>query len=139
MSNDHLFHIAREVSLQSDYSGNARIGCICMYRGCILAKGCNSDKTHTMQAHYNVMRFKNCGNKYLPDKLHAEMQVISKIRYLDIDWSKVHLYVYRELRDGSIAMARPCVACMSAIKALGIQHIHYTTDDGYAHERLILK
>ena len=31
-------------------------------------------------------------------------------------------------------MARPCPACMQAIKDMGIKHIAYTTDDGSANE-----
>lgn len=137
MSDEHLFKLARECSLQSDYSGSARIGCIVVYKHCVLAKGQNSNKTHTEQAKYNIWRYKNCGNRYLPDKSHAELAALVKIKYLDIDFSKVHVYVYRELRDGSIAIAKPCPACMAAIKKMGIKHLHYTTNDGYCYEKLI--
>ena len=137
MNDPHLFRLAREVSLEASYCGSARIGCIAVYRGTILAKGCNSDKTHTAQAKFNVHRFKECGNKYLPSKLHAEMDVISRIKYLDIDFSRLHLYIYREWKDGTIAMSRPCEACMAAIRDLGIKHIHYTTDCGFAYEKLL--
>jgi len=137
MNDSHLFRIAREVSLQATYCGSARIGCIAVYRGTILAKGCNSDKTHTTQAKFNVYRFKNSGNRYLPEKLHAEMDVLNRIKYLDIDFSRVHLYIYREWKDGTIAMSRPCDACLTAIvEQFHIRHIHYTTDRGYAYEKL---
>ena len=137
MNDPHLFRIAREVSLQATYCGSARIGCIAVYRGTILAKGCNSDKTHTTQAKFNVYRFKNNGNRYLPEKLHAEMDVLNRIKYLDIDFSRVHLYIYREWKDGTIAMSRPCDACLTAIvEQFHIRHIHYTTDRGYAYEKL---
>ena len=136
MNDSHLFRIAREVSLEASYCGSARIGCIAVYRGTILAKGCNSDKTHTIQAKFNVYRFKNSGNRYLPEKLHAETKVLQAIKYLDIDFSRVHLYIYREWKDGTIAMSRPCDACFAAIQELGIKHIHYTTDRGYAYEKL---
>lgn len=36
-------------------------------------------------------------------------------------------------------MARPCPACMSAIKELGIKNIYYTTDNGYAYEKYYVK
>lgn len=137
MTDSHLFRLAREASFQSDYSGNAHIGAIVVYKGCVLAKGSNSDKTHTVQARYNKWRYKNGGNRYLPDKAHAELAALSKVKYLDIDWAKVHVYVYRELRDGSLAAARPCEACMAAIRRMGIHHIHYTTSDGFCHEKLL--
>lgn len=137
MTDSHLFKLARECSFQSDYSGSARLGCVIVYKGCILAKGSNSDKTHTMQAKYNVWRYKNRGNRYLPDKLHAELNCLKKIKNLDIDFSKVHIYIYRELRDGTMAESRPCQACMAAIKAMHIKHLHYTTPDGFCTEKLI--
>ena len=137
MSDTHLFKMARACSLQSDYCGSARIGCVAVYKGSVLAKGFNSDKTHTIQSRYNVMRYKDIGNRYLPSKIHGELAVLQKIKYLDIDFSRVHIYVYRELKDGTMAMARPCPACMTAIKEMGIKHIHYTTECGYAVERII--
>lgn len=136
MKDSHLFKVARECSFQSDYSGcgRARIGCVIAYHGTILAKGFNSDKTHSAQAHYNKWRYKESGNKYLPSKIHSEVAALQKIKYLDIDFSKVHIYIYRELRDGTLGLARPCEACMQAIRDAQIKHIHYTTNQGYCHE-----
>lgn len=135
-SDGHLFKAAREVSMNADYTGGGRprIGCVIVYKGTILAKGWNADKTHSAQEYYNRWRFKNSGNQYMPSKVHSEVSALWKIRYLDIDMSRVHVYVYRETRAGKLAMARPCPACMAAIKDMGIKHIHYTTDDGYANE-----
>ena len=106
----HLFQLARECSLKSDYTGGGRahIGALVVYRGTVLAKGWNTDKTHTAQSRYNVYRYKDCGNNYLPSKSHAEINVINRIKYLDIDFSKVKLVVYREFRDGRLANCRPC-------------------------------
>lgn len=139
MSDDHLFRLAKEESKSADYCGatGVRIGCIVVYHGTVLAKGHNSDKTHTAQKQYNKWRFKQTGDKYLPAKAHSEINCLQKIKYLDIDFSKVHLYVYREFADGSPALSRPCSACMAAIKAMGIRHIHYTTNGGYAYERRV--
>lgn len=139
MSDNHLFKLARECSFKSDYSGcgRARIGSVIAYKGTVLAKGFNTDRTHTAQAKYNKWRYNDKGNMYLPPKCHAEMAALQKIQYLDIDFSKAHIYIYRELRDGSLAMARPCPACMAAIKEMGIKNVHYTTDCGTAVERII--
>ena len=138
MNDSHLFKLARECSLQADYSGccNAKIGSIAVYKGSVLAKGFNTDKTHTAQAKFNKYRYKDTNNMYLPAKCHSELVTLSKIKYLDIDFSKVHLYIYRELKDGTKAMSRPCPSCMAAIRKFGIQWLHYTTPDGIATERL---
>lgn len=37
------------------------------------------------------------------------------------------LYVYRELRNGTPAMARPCDRCLELIIESGIKNIYYTT------------
>lgn len=141
MNDSHLFKVARECSLKADYTGGgkARIGCIVVYRGSILAKGWNTDKTHTAQAQFNCWRYKDCGNKYLPCKTHAEIAALTKIKYLDIDFEKVHLYIYREFKDGHLANCRPCPSCMAAIKKMNIKNLHYTTPDGYCYEKLIQK
>ena len=138
MNDSHLFKVAREWSKKADYSGcgKPQIGCIAVYKNAILAGGFNSDKTHSMQDKYNRFRYKDCGGTYLPSKVHSELSCISKLKYLDIDFSKLHLYIYREHRDGTLAMSRCCPSCMAAIRQMGIKHIHYTTDQGFAHETL---
>lgn len=138
MNHLHMFEAAKEASQNANYTGgnSVKLGCVIVYKGAVLAKGCNSDKTHPMQAKYNKWRFKNSGNRYLPDKCHAEMAVLAKVKYLDINFVNAHIFVYRELKNGKKAMARPCPACMNALRAQGIKKIHYTTADGYASEKL---
>lgn len=139
MNDDHLFNAAKICSKNADYSGGnkAQIGCVIAYKGSILAKGWNTNKTHSAQAYYNKWRFKACENNYLPDKCHSEVAALTKIKYLDIDMSKVHIYIYREHKDGSLACARPCRACYAAIKEMGIKNIHYTNEDSYCHEKIV--
>lgn len=69
-------------------------------------------------------------------KLHAEINCINSIRHLDINFSKVKLYIYRIRRDRLFGLSRSCPSCMVAIKDLGIKDIYYTTNDGYVHERI---
>lgn len=137
MNEAHFYKIARQISKKADYtgSGKAKLGCIVVYKNAILAKGCNTDKTHTTQRIWNIKRFQE-GNHYVPSKCHAEINCLTKIKYLDIDFSRIHLFIYRELKDGRLAMSRPCASCLAAIRDMGIRHIHYTTDLGYAYERL---
>lgn len=134
---DTKFKPARQEMFLSDYSGAARVGCAVYYKGSLLAKAHNSDKTSLLQERYNRYRYKDCGTRYLPAKNHAELAALKKIRYLDIDFSRVEVYIYRELKNGSLAMTRPCESCMAFLKKMGIKVIHYTTDDGFATEKLI--
>ena len=126
------FDKARQAALISDFH-KTHIGCIAVYQGNIIGIGCNCNKTHPMQQKYNKYRKKSYES--LP-KLHAEINCINTIKHLDINFSKVKLYIYRIRKDQPFGLARPCPSCMAAIQDLEIRDIYYTTNDGYVHERL---
>lgn len=132
-----FFDAAKRCAELSDYSGasSAKIGAVAVFRRTIIARGHNQNKTHPLQQRYNVYRYNVNGDHYYPSKMHAEMELISKIRYLDINFSEIEIYVYRETKDGRKAMARPCVACTKALRDLGIKKVCYTTNEGYCEER----
>ncbi|KAI4438946.1 hypothetical protein FMM80_00725 [Schaedlerella arabinosiphila] len=126
------FEKARQVALISDYK-KIHIGCIAVYQGNIIGVGCNCNKTHPAQKIYNQYRISS--ESMLP-KLHAEINCINSIKHLDINFSKVKLYIYRIRKDQPYGLSRPCPSCMAAIKDLGIKDIYYTSNDGYVHERI---
>ena len=134
----HMFELAKSESLLSDYKGysNVKIGCVVSYNGSIIARGHNTDKTSTIQSRYNCLRYAESPTRYFAAKGHAEILALTKIKYLDIDFSKVKVFVYRETKNGKPAMARPCPSCTGFIKELGIKKIYYTTDCGFAYEEL---
>jgi deoxycytidylate deaminase len=112
------------------------LGAALYYKGILLATGCNSTKTSPLQKRLNAEREFDPNQSGVINSLHAEIRALSKVKYLDIDFSKSTLYVYREYANGNKAMARPCPACMKYIKELGIKHICYSTSDGIAEERI---
>ena len=124
--------MARQVAEQSDFT-KTHVGCLITYRGQVISSGCNSNKTHPMQKKYNIYREQD--SSFIP-KVHAEITALCKLKNKNIDMRKVKLYVYRIKKNGSYGMARPCPSCMAAIKDIGINHILYTTNDGYAEELL---
>lgn len=132
-----FFEAARKCAEQSDYNGasSAKIGAVAVFRRTIIARGHNQNKTHPLQQRYNIYRYDVNGDHYYPSKMHAEIELISKIRYLDINFSEVEIYVYRETKGGRKALARPCAACTKALRDLGIKKVCYTTNDGYCEER----
>lgn len=67
-------------------------------------------------------------------KLHAEINCLNQIKNLEINFSKVKLYIYRMRNDQPFGIGRPCPSCMAAIKDLGIKDIYYTTNDGFVYE-----
>ena len=131
----NCFTHAKHIALLSDYN-RVHIGCIAIYNGSIISVGWNKNKTHPLQKYYNRFRNFNETSKTI-HSIHAEIDCISKIQYMDIRWDKVKIFVYRERLDGIMGMARPCMACMAYIRDMGIKNIYYTTDDGFAHEILV--
>lgn len=126
------FDKARQIATVSDYN-KVHIGCVAVYQGQIIGVGFNCNKTHPTQKFYN--RYRDHSDTLLP-KLHAEISCLNQIRNLDINFSKVKLYIYRIRKDQPYGLARPCPSCMAAIKDLGIKEIYYTTNDGYSYEKL---
>lgn len=132
----HYINCAKEVAKLSDFK--TKTGCVIVYNHTIISSGCNTHKTHPIQFKYNDYRFdKRYNTSCVIPKAHAEMIALSKIKYLDINWSKVKVYVYRIFNRNGFGLARPCPACMQFIKELGIKHIFYTTYDGVAEEVVV--
>ena len=138
--NKRYFKFAREAAKWADYQGTRSapaIGAVAIYKGSLVAEAWNTNKTSPLQARYNVYRFKDSNTL---DKAHAEMVLIQKLRWKfgdSINWSKVHIYLYREYKDGKLAASRCCPSCMALLKELGVKKIYYTTEDGYAEEKII--
>lgn len=124
-----FFRLAREVSYLSDVP-KARIGAVVVEKNRVLSKGYNSSKTSTVQSRYN--RYRNFRDETVAiPKVHAEVSAIAPLMHrTDIDWSKVSIYVYRELKNGKRSCARPCEACAQLIRDLGIRYVYYTDWDG---------
>lgn len=134
-----FFDKAREAAEKSTYEPH-HVGAVLVYHGNIIASASNSVKTSPVQKRYNrKYRVFRKGDKPINDSMHAEIACISSVKQ-DIDWRKAKLYVYRICpgKKSGYGMARPCAACMSYIVDKGIRKIFYTTDDGFAQERIDL-
>jgi deoxycytidylate deaminase len=127
------FTKARKVADVSDYP-KTHVGCVAVYHSQIIGIGCNCNKTHPKQKYYN--KYREISDTMLP-KLHAEISCLNSIRNLDINFSKVKLYIYRVRKDRLYGLSRPCPSCMAAIRDIGIREIYYTTDEGFGYEKLL--
>ena len=134
-----FFKEAKKESLLSDYNGQ-HLGAVAVYGDkVILAKAHNSNKTNTTQYFYNRYRIGQKSNiMSKPPRSHAEVNLLRRIRFLDIDFSRVSVYIYRELKNGKKACSRPCCACLKLIKDLGIKNIYYIDEYGnYCKEKVL--
>ena len=134
MKTEFFLKKAKAMAEISDYH-NQHVGCVVVYKNKIISAACNSNKTHPIQRKYNKVRF-DINEGYSPDSLHAEMHALIQVSNMDIDWSKVTVYTYRRLKSKEYGMARPCPSCMAFIRELGIRNLVYTTNDGFAIEKL---
>lgn len=136
--NERFFKFAREASKKSDYTGSSSspaIGAVAVRNKSIVAEAWNTNRTSPLQARYNVYRYHN---DTTPPKCHAESALLQKLRWKcgdNLDWSKIDIYIYRELKDGRLAMSRPCPSCLMMLKTFGVKRIFYTTEDGFVEER----
>lgn len=121
------FQKAKAASTLSDFPTH-KLGAVMMLGNKVLAVGYNITKTHPIQKKYNIER------GYDPDvknngQIHAEMMCLINTKYLDVDWSRVSLYIYREHKDHTTAIAKPCPACEKAIRERGINQVYFTTEE----------
>lgn len=130
------FNLAKNASKFSDFE-RQHLGCVFIYKNKVLEIGWNTMKTNPIQKEYNKFRdYKDYCNKN-DGAIHAEMSTIIKTKNLEnIDWKKVKVFVYRELKDGTKAMARPCKACMAAMIDRGIRDVYFTTNYNWSYERI---
>ena len=137
-----MFDAARKVAETSNFE-SFHLGCVFVYKHKIIASASNSTKTHPMQKKYNrkYRKFKY-GNKPIVDSLHAEIAALNSIPYpiaQQIHWKDVAVYVYRicKGKPSGHGLARPCKACMNALKDAGIGHLYYTGEDSLVYEKML--
>jgi deoxycytidylate deaminase len=135
-----FFEQARLEAIKSDFN-SFRLGSVIVYKNKIIGRGYNSYKTAPIQKYYNKYREFNDTSVPIKHSLHSEIAAIKSISYLnskEIDFSKVRIYTYRICLGKKLGFgnAKSCPACYHAIKELGIKEVYYTTDNGYAMEKL---
>ncbi len=104
--------LARVMSLHSNFK--IHMGAVIVRRGTPLAVGWNETRSHPRLC-----------NK-LQTTVHAEISALATVPKVDLRGSVI--YVYREHRDGTSALARPCANCWLMLKMRGVKWVIYTTD-----------
>lgn len=133
--------IARNLSELSEFD-IYRFGAVITHKDKKIASGFNSPKSHPIQKYYNE-KFKSFIHSNSQHGLHAEMAALNVLKNLmknnELDVNKLEITVYRSSKDGTQKLARPCAACMAAIKEIGIPVVNYTTPHGIATEYILGK
>lgn len=132
---NHYFNLAHNACFYSDNT-RTKLGAILVYKNKVLSVGWNQNKTSPLQKTLNKNRGYDVEASEARNSLHAEVNCLLKAKDLDIEWGKTSIFVYRIKKNGDSGLARPCKGCQALIKSLGIKNVYYSTDYGWAYERM---
>lgn len=123
---------AKDVRSESDYD-RFQIGAVIFDKRKVLCTGSNMRKTTPVQCFYN--KYRNI--QYLRGWSHAEINALGKLkkRFANVDPKNLAILVYREHKNGVVALARPCPACEQALRDFGITDIYYTGNNSMCYEK----
>lgn len=112
--------ILKKLASFSDHPQH-RMSCVIADKSKIVSLGFNQLKTHP-----------KANNTYR--MLHAEISATSSLN--PVDTKGYTAYVYRERKDGQLAMAKPCKFCESMLRSMGIRNIVYSTENSWKEEMI---
>lgn len=119
MKAEHFLSLAKQASRKSGHD-QYRMGCVIAKGNKLIASGHNINKTHPKSPH----KFKT---------IHAEFMAAHNAGY-EIEGATV--YVFREIKDGTPAMAKPCEDCWRFLYECGVKEVVYSFEGSFKHERI---
>lgn len=109
------FDIAKRLAAKSNYK--FKLGAVIVNkRGIPVGFGYNTNKTHTRS---------NTPYRTVHAELHAILDCSKE------DLKNAEVYVYRQLKDGTPALARPCQHCMELLRLANVSKVYYTSEKGF--------
>lgn len=131
----NALRLAKMYSLLEDYN-HFKVGAVIYYKNKMLSYGFNTTKDNPTQHKYN--RFRDFENIDCKSSSHAEMNAIRSFlrqyRGRNIDPSKLVVYVFRQHKDRTLVISKPCPACEVALRQLGVKEVYYTGNCSIVHE-----
>lgn len=108
---DQFLLVAKQQALKSNM--DHKHGSVIVYKNKIIAKGYNH--------HVNYYNHKH--------SMHAEIDAITKIKKIPIDFSMCDMYVVRVSNesDAILKLSKPCKNCVKTILEFGIKRVYYST------------
>lgn len=114
----NFFKLAKKMSYKSTHNKH-KIGGVLVKKSKIISLGFNKSKTHTKSTHL----FKH---------IHCELDCILGISKEELLGASI--YLYRQNKDGTVAMSRPCKWCYEMLKEAGIKTVYYTDCGNFKKE-----
>jgi len=109
------FNLAKRLAKKSNHP-RYQMSCVIVKGNTIISTGYNQLKTHPKSPHKWNM-------------IHAEFAAVLGTPAAQLRGSTV--YVYRELKNGESALAKPCKSCMKMLSDCEISRVFYSTANGY--------
>ena len=128
-TNKAYFRAAKAVSELSERK--QKLGCVIVDKHRIISSACNTNKCHPIQARLDTEKY----GVSCPGQCHAEVSALLPLIRDKVDLSNASIYVFRQHKDGSLAMAKPCSSCQKMIRQMKIKKCFYTIENGYAVEK----
>lgn len=97
------------------------MACVIVRGGKIIGRGFNMSRTHPSSPQLGYKQ------------IHAEF---SAVLNADYDVKGGTAYIFRQRKDGKLAMSRPCVYCHQFLIEQGIHDIVYSFDGNFVKEKL---
>lgn len=119
MKQDRFLSIAKKVSKKSDHHSH-KLGCIIVKGNKILGTGFNVLKTHPHSPH----SYKS---------IHAEYMAVISANY-EVEGATA--YIFREQKNGTLAMSRPCESCWKYLTKCGVKKVVYTFEGSFKEEKI---
>ena len=109
--------------MASKSTSKFRLGAVLVQRGYVLNTSTNNmGRTHpAMERHRKGASF--------PLGLHAEVGACLGVAPGELVGSEI--YVARVLRNGSLALAKPCEICQRFLRAVGVERVYYSSHEGW--------
>lgn len=135
MKTEAILNLLDKVAEANPVVSSARLAAAIVYKNDIISLGINQRKTHPFQRRF--------AKHEMAIFLHAEIDAIKNaLKHITIEeLSKSKLYISRVKYDDSErnptpdklrrGLARPCAGCARAIATFNIQHVCFTTEEGY--------
>jgi deoxycytidylate deaminase len=112
--------LLKKLSLKSNHHQH-KMACLLVRGGRIIGRGYNMVKSHPDSPH-------KCFKQ-----IHAEFHAVLNAGY---DVENATAYIFREKKDGTLALARPCRHCMVFLIKNGVKEIVYSFDNSHKKERI---
>lgn len=118
------FRLAKEASKYSDHHSH-KLGSVILLKNKPIAVGTNERyKTHPIMKKYSSLK-----------TIHAELSAILSVKNKQ-SLEGATMVVYRQKKNGTTALSRPCNICEQILKSFKFGKIIYTTENGYNVEVL---